>query len=107
MKARFVSLLALFIAAAVVAQDHPNLGRGFASDKLYDFLGLDTVNDFNGNLMIHLPIGQEYASNGLVKYRFMLAYNSSLWDYAYSPDGTQLTATPTILSNAGAGWRFS
>jgi YD repeat-containing protein len=107
MRTRIVVLLVLFLAATAAAQDHPNLGRGFVADKLYDFLGLETVNDFNGNLIIRLPIGQEFVSNGLLKYRFALTYNSSIWEYQYSPDGTQLSATPTLVSNAGAGWRFS
>lgn len=107
MKQRIVLMLAFFLAAVALGQDHPNLGRGFAADKLYDFLGLDTVNNFNGNLVIQLPIGQQYVSNGLVRYRFMLSYNSNVFEYVYSPDGSQLSALPTFLANAGAGWRLS
>ena len=107
MKPYAIALLALLFAAAVAAEEHPNLARGFKADKLYDFLGLDTVNDFNGNLIIRIPLGQEYVSNGLLKYTFTLVYNGSLYDYTYSPDNLQLDAKPTLLSNAGGGWRLS
>ena len=59
----FAFWLTLF-AIPAAAQLQPNLGRGFAADKVYDFLDLDTVNRFNGNLTLHIPVGQAYAGNG-------------------------------------------
>jgi YD repeat-containing protein len=99
---RLAVLLLLFATAAAAQQ--PNLDKGFSADKLYDFLGVDTVNRFNGNLIVSIPLGQEYRSNGILPYRFTLTYNSSVWDYIWSPDGDDLAAVPSRRSNAGIGW---
>jgi hypothetical protein len=108
MKPRWLLPIAVsMLATAAAAQLQPNLLRGFSADKVYDFLGLDSVNRFNGNLTLRIPIGQVYASNGNLAYQFALVYNSSCWDYIWSPDGAQLSALPSRGSNAGMGWLFT
>jgi YD repeat-containing protein len=112
-----LAILALLIASSAVAQDqiHPNLEQGVAPNKLYQFGNLDTVNLFNGNLMIHLPIGASYPVGPGFAYQLMLSYNSKLWDYDRYPVTDPLSgeirtytyAYPDRRSNAGLGWTLS
>ena len=82
-----LAILALLMASAAVAQEqiHPNLEQGVAPNKLYQFGNLDTVNLFNGNLMIHLPIGASYPVGPGFGYQLVLTYNSKVWDYDRYP----------------------
>jgi hypothetical protein len=75
-----LSLLTLFGAIAL-AQRSPNIERGFKPGKVYDVLGLDTVNVFNGNLNMAIPIGQRFPNGGGMSYGLSLVYNSKVWDY--------------------------
>src|SRR5438132_6934692 len=113
------ALLIVLLASAVLAQPAPeeqNLARGFTPDKVYDFLGLDSVDRFSGNLNIGIPLGQEYTSAGKLSYRFVLHYNSHVWEYLDTPsyiipsspdpcpNWDDITAFPSNDSNAGLGW---
>ncbi|MBV9071727.1 MAG: fibronectin type III domain-containing protein [Acidobacteria bacterium] len=111
-----LAILALLIASSAVAQQHPNFEQGVAANKLYQFGNLDTVNLFNGNLMIHLPIGPSYPVGPGFGYQLMLSYNSKVWDYDRFPtDPDPLTGEirvytntyPDRRSNAGFGWTLS
>jgi YD repeat-containing protein len=108
-----LAILALLIASSAVAQEriHPNLEQGVAPNKLYQFGNLDTVNLFNGNLMIHLPIGASYPVGPGFGYQLMLSYNSKVWDFdvdgASTPEHTYHDAYPDRRSNAGLGWTLS
>jgi hypothetical protein len=104
---KLLALLVFSIAAAGLGQDHPNLARGVQPGQLYDSLGVDHVNDFNGDLILRIPVGQQYFANGELSYQFELTYNSNIFEYGWVNNGTGLKATPTLLSNAGAGWRLS
>jgi RHS repeat-associated protein len=102
----------LFIALAappVLAQQHPNLERGFSSDKVYQFGGIDSVNVFNGAVILTIPIGQTYSA-GALSYGWTLTYNSKMWDYEQdeTPEGDQvIRAVGNRRSNAGLGWYLS
>jgi YD repeat-containing protein len=95
-------VLALCAAATSFAQQHPVDARGFAADKVYSFGDLDSVNMFNGNLTVALPLGQQYRAGGVLPYQFSLVYNSKVWDWNASgyPVGCQ-------HCNAGLGWNLS
>lgn len=113
----------LLLAAATGAQDHPNLARGFSADQAYDRTGLDSVNLWNGNLTLAIPIGQRYRSGGNVSWGLTLYYNSNVWDYQeqdfwHPHDGgscaeydgiptVSLTVAKPVTSNAGLGWDLS
>ena len=95
--------------------------RGFKAESVFEVGEIDTVNLFNGNLTVNIPIGQQYSSNGFLKYGLTLSYNSSVWDLREIPmpnvlpcepkgrcSPTSLTkAIPNPLSNAGLGWTHS
>src|SRR5437899_2642132 len=52
---------------------HPNVARGFTPAGMFDMGGIDTVNGFNGNLMIRIPIGGSYPVGGeMGSYSFSL-----------------------------------
>jgi YD repeat-containing protein len=113
-----VALLLGFASPPLRAEmHHPNNDRGIQPNKVYDVLGLDTVNTYNGNLTVKLPIGQARANNGSMTWGLNLVYNSKIYDYRqeyFDGNGTctnpgfeyQLQ-TPTRHSNAGLGWNVS
>jgi len=104
----------LLSAALVQAQQHVNQEKGFSADKVYDFQNIDSVNMFNGNLNIRIPIGQEYKT-GALSYRFGLTYNSNVWGWHFISEVEPIRGTETgfpvahvdARSNAGMGWIFS
>lgn len=106
--------LALFLtmsATFAAAQQHPNHEKGFQAEKVFQFGSLDSVNIFNGNVMVTMPIGQRYTVNAGLSYAFNLNYNGKLWDYTYMPgyqEGQMLTKSiPARRPNAGSGWMLT
>lgn len=114
---RRLGIIALLIASSAFAQQqqHPNVEKGVAPNKMYQFGDIDSVNLFSGNVMIRLPIGQSYPVGPSFGYQLMLSYNSKLWDfepYVIHDSGTNTDTTYTIAypdraSNAGFGWNLS
>ena len=118
---RLLSVLIAVVVMAAAHAQHPNINRGFDPDKVFHFGGIDSVNLYNGNLNVAVPLGQEYVGNGSLRYRFMLSYNSKNWDYEIQYfttwcDGFHFQdwcgkpykkAVPSYRSNAGMGWLFS
>ena len=49
--------LAVILAAVAGAQELPTHERGLAADTVYQGDDISFVNEFNGNLVIRLPIG--------------------------------------------------
>ena len=113
------AVLAALAAAVVVlsttvyAQTDPNIQRGFAPDKVFAFGDLDSVNLFNGNLGLTLPIGGSYPVTSSFSYGLVLSYNSNVWDFestTYKINGIDQSFTkadPSKESNAGLGWTVS
>ena len=75
--AMFVAMLAISLSA--LAQQHPNEAKGFAPDKIFNSNGPDTVNTFNGNLAISIPIGPRYQVSRTLSYGLDLFYNARPW----------------------------
>ena len=111
-------LQALLLAVALttapsLAQEDPTTSRGFDADKVFQLGKLDHVNVFNGNLLLTLPIGQEYPLGGGFSYRFRLVYNSNLWDFenfcGQGEPGDRCTtiADPAGGFTVGAGWNLT
>ena len=105
---RLIASCLFFIAATALAQLHPNEAGGFAPDKLYDFHDIDSVNMFNGNLIIRIPIGPSFKVNALISYQYQLVYNSHIWrfDEIDLPE-THFVPSPVRAFNAGLGWTLS
>lgn len=105
-------LVATLAAVSALAQTHPNLEKGFAADKMYQFGDVDHVNLFNGNLTLTVPLGAASPVAGKISIAPVLVYNSKLWDsntvMDYSvPEQQKLVKTPTSTSNTGLGWQLS
>jgi hypothetical protein len=108
-----VALVLLRVPAAL-AQPDPNDGRGFTPESVYDFHKLDSVNVFNGNLTVSIPLGQPFKVNGSLSYGLTLVYNSHLWHFNDNLDKNPplqpidtFTATPVRRFNAGLGWMIT
>jgi YD repeat-containing protein len=103
------ALLALAVAIAActaLAQQHPNQEKGFDPTKLYHFADIDSINTFNGNLIVTLPLTQTFRVGPLLSYSFTPVYNANVWD-ARSYDPNLLQLTPCRRCNAGLGWILS
>jgi YD repeat-containing protein len=117
MQRKRIAIVALLTASLFVsialAIETPKNARGFKPEELYHFGNIDSVNLFNGNVIVALPIGQHYDVTGKFGYQLMLSHNSTVWDVYSSIYGTHgscendqnsFTYIPNQRSNAGAGW---
>ncbi len=109
MKRTILTVLAsLVLATLVFANSHPNLERGHVPGSMMRLSGPDSVNLFNGNLSLSIPLGQTYPVSDTLSYSFGLRYNSNIWDFTEGWDGEVVVqAHPASFSNAGTGWRLS
>jgi RHS repeat-associated protein len=104
--------LLLFVAVSAFAQKPAPIELGFKPGRVYDFGGIDSVNAFNGNVIVNIPLGLQYPVTSSFSYGFKLTYNSKVWDYRQVDDyfnfsGSFMWANPNRRSNAGVGWRLS
>jgi RHS repeat-associated protein len=78
-----VAVLAAIAAGSLYAEESVVLARGFKPNAVFQFNEFDSVNTFNGNLVLTVPLGPAYKSNGTLAYQFSLNYNSHVWDLYY------------------------
>jgi YD repeat-containing protein len=105
--------LALALAGAAAAQ-HPSRERGFKAENVYQFNNVDTVNLFNGNLILTVPLGTEYPVGPGLSYSFVLRYSGNVWRmwescrYSIREDveGCSAGVIPQP-DNGGLGWRLA
>ncbi|HEV7485035.1 MAG TPA: RHS repeat-associated core domain-containing protein [Thermoanaerobaculia bacterium] len=64
----------------------------------------DSVNLFNGNLTVNLPLGPTFTPGGNLSYSFHLVYNGNAWAIV---GDTPPEAIPNRFSNAGLGWKVT
>jgi len=95
-----LSLLAL----PLIAQQDPNGALGFQPGKSFQMGDYDTVNLFNGNLTVNLPLGPTFSPGGNLSYSFHLVYNGNAW--AMQGENPP-EAIPNRFSNAGLGWKMT
>ena len=70
------------LAIQVAAQNqHANQSRGFEADGVYSSGDINSVNVFNGNLILSVPIGRTYKVGANLTYALNLFYNSNLWTH--------------------------
>jgi hypothetical protein len=105
-------IIALLLATSVVAQTpqvHPNIERGVAADKLYQFSNLDQINLFNGNMSLNIAIGGSLPVSEHLSYGLTLVYNSKAWDNqrVVIDQTVAHRKVPNRRSNAGVGWLVS
>lgn len=129
MNRRMMMIVVLLAAQVAYGATESAMRRGFAADGLYDVGELDSVDLYNGNLTVQIPLGQTYRSSGTLSYQFKLAYNSNVWNFLeqngvnlvahwYVEDFRDLgrlvpqnslgaEALPASQFNAGLGWQVS
>jgi hypothetical protein len=111
----FALAIAMACTLSVHAQTHPNLEKGFAADKMYQFGDIDHVNLFNGNLSLTIPVGGSTPVSDHLSLSLTLVYNTKLWSAkprSYCPSGDScperlLFYSPERRSNAGFGWTLT
>jgi RHS repeat-associated protein len=86
-----ITALLLSAGSARAQQSHINQARGFNANQVYDAHDLDSVNVFNGNLVLGLPVGGNYRVGDSLSYSLKLFYNSNLWSYSEVGPGTVST----------------
>jgi YD repeat-containing protein len=127
--ALIASLLAAFVTAA---QQGVNQKQGFNANNVYSMHDIDTVNAFNGNLTVAIPIGPEFPLADGFSYRLTLHSNGNFWDHenrsdtyttyndpnaardvradasdACDPSDGYTVAFPHRRANAGLGWMLT
>jgi YD repeat-containing protein len=87
--------------------------RGFQPNNIYQVGEIDSVNVSNGDVIVRIPIGQQYSVGPTLRYQFTLTYNSKVWDYGPGsipgdPGNVgNRVSLPEKRSNAGFGWLLS
>jgi YD repeat-containing protein len=110
---RFLTLFLLLLSSlAALAQKNPNHEVGFKPGNVYDQTDVDTVNLFNGNVTLNIPIGPRYQVGPTLSYQFQLTANSlgttkEVWDCEQPGHPICEELYPNLASNAGIGWRLS
>jgi RHS repeat-associated protein len=91
---RLAALAAVMLAMSARAQTGSDifLVRGFQPNNVYQINEYDSINTLNGNLIVRVPLGPEYKTNGTLKYSFALNYNGDFWWYIIHPNGPNTTA---------------
>src|SRR5712691_6536912 len=106
-------LAVINVATALFAQRDADRAKGVAPDQTYGLGQLDTINYFNGNVNLAIPIGQKFTVGGSLSYQFVLSYSGNDWRYVETsingPDQVFIlhAAVPIDQSNAGFGWTLS
>jgi len=103
-------LLLLLVVPAAIAQ-HPATERGFKADAVYQFNGFDSVNLFNGNLILTVPLGPSYPVSAGLSYGFVLRYAGDIWtatEICAGKDGDQCRVPFDMRDdNIAPGWRLT
>jgi YD repeat-containing protein len=97
------------LALPLFAAQHVNLAKGFNANSVYQTNDYDSVNAFNGNLTLSVPIGNTYAVTDGFPLKFVLYNNSNVWESeTYTGPNCSVdafsVAFPHRRTNAGIGW---
>lgn len=114
-RAAVILLATLLCPFAAFAGDDPLTNRGVNLNGVYHVGDIDTVNLFNGNLIIDIPMAAQFPLNGGFSYGIHLIYTGQPWDFPESlrydsflvQDVYRAAPVPNRRSNAGMGWRVS
>ncbi|HEX6101308.1 MAG TPA: hypothetical protein VF432_33640 [Thermoanaerobaculia bacterium] len=114
---RRLTAVLLLVLCPLVSRAAESLekSRGFRPDQVYQFNGLDSVNLFNGNLNVTIPLGPAYPVDANLSYSFVLRYSGNLWQVLDLKCPRRETVEPFRCNwrylvnrdNAGLGWFLS
>ncbi len=106
LRAVAAALLLLF-AVSVQAGIDTVLAKGFNPNIAYQVNEFDSVNTLTGELMLDVPLGPTYKTNGTLTYSFGLHYSPDFWstiDY-YGVNVPSPTYETRLIDFDGVGWR--
>lgn len=100
------ALLLLLCAPAAEAGTESIIARGFKPNIAYQVNEFDAVNTFNGNLLVNIPLGPTYKTNGTLSYSFGLRYTAEFWNYINYYGINQPGNDPTHITiiDGDGGW---
>jgi len=109
-----ILLAVLWPVRSVQAQDGPDNdpdGAPGYTNSFFHHSSVDSINLYNGQLTVPIPIGPSYPVGPKLKFQAMLTYNSRTTDYGHPTLGYQspdYTYTPMVGNLAlGLGWDFT
>ncbi len=70
-------LLLLFASLDIAAQNFPSQDAGTRGNSVYQTADLDSVDLFNGNLTLNVPLGQRYPVGPNLSHGLSLVYNAN------------------------------
>ena len=76
-----VSAVCLFVSVPLFAGFDTVLAKGFKPNIAYQVNEFDAVNTLSGDLMLHVPFGPTYKTNGVLQYSFGLRYTADFWSF--------------------------
>ena len=121
------AVLLVLVALGAAGEQPANQLKGFNPNNVYSTHDIDSINVFNGNLTVSIPIGPQFPLAEEFSYGFTLHSNWNIWDaevvndFQYPPyDGSRAltpsaeglcdasdgytVAFPHRRANAGLGW---
>lgn len=112
MRRSFLALLVSSCLAVAASAQLPDFARGVSPGKSYHIFDVDAINNYNGNLVLRIPLGTGVPVGPFLTQNLILTYNSKLYDYQFQdfqndPSDTSTykrRAVPEDYSNAGLGW---
>jgi len=110
-----IALASILLALPAVAQEIPARQRGVSADTAFQVEDLETINLFNGNLSLRIPVGPSYPVGPSLSFTAALTYNSNFWmnedrQCISDDDPGEIQSylyTEPEPTNAGLGWRLS
>lgn len=109
--ARAVRLLlaASLLLPLAAAAEPASVESGFQAGKAFQVGDLDSVNIFNGNLTLAVPLGPQIPVGHDFSWGLTLIYSSEPWDFSSRvlEDGSERELAQAIprVGNAGLGWK--
>lgn len=92
------------------AAEPASVETGFQAGKAFQVGDIDSVNLFNGNLSLSIPLGAPLPVGANFSWGLTLTYSSEPWSFSSRvlDDGSEreLTQATPKVTNAGLGWKL-
>jgi RHS repeat-associated protein len=101
-----VSAILVLAAANAYAGFDSVLAKGFKPNIAYQVNEFDAVNTLSGDLMLNVPIGPTYKTNGTLQYSFGIHYTADFWNYNsfYGINNPSPEPTHITIIDGDGGW---
>lgn len=111
----FATVLGLMSFKGLAQQGHPQAENGIVAARLYDQVGQDSINLFNGNLMFTIPIGEAIPVGPQLTISPALSFNAmnlKNWTIRFAGPDNQCPYSSGVRQTAdgdrmfGSGWQL-